>query len=69
MWNDATVAAGLLFDPKRSKVDDKLGIAAKPVETWDKGGSWLWAWSLGIPLSSENADEARKFIEWTTLRE
>ncbi len=69
MWNDATVAAGLLFDPKRSKVADKLGIAANPVETWDKGGSWLWAWSLGIPSSSKNADEARKFIEWATSKE
>lgn len=69
MWNDATVAAGLLFDPKRSKVADKLGIAANPVETWDKGGAWLWAWSLGIPSSSKNADEARKFIEWATSKD
>lgn len=69
MWNDATVAAGLLFDPKRSKVADKLAIAPNPVETWDKGGSWLWAWSLGIPSSSKNADEAQKFIEWATSKE
>ena len=69
MWNDATVAAGLLFDPKRSKVADKLGIAANPIETWDKGGAWLWAWSLGIPSSSKNADEARKFIEWATSKD
>lgn len=69
MWNDATVAAGLLFDPKRSKVADKLGIAANPIETWDKGGAWLWAWSLGIPSSSKNAEEARKFIEWATSKD
>jgi len=69
MWNDATVAAGLLFDPKRSKVSDKLGFAQNPVETWNKGGSWLWAWSLGIPASSKNGDEARKFIEWATSKE
>lgn len=69
MWNDATVAAGLLFDPKRSKVADKLGFAQNPVETWSKGGSWLWAWSLGIPSSSKNGDEARKFIEWATSKD
>ena len=69
MWNDATVAAGLLFDPKRSKVADKLGFAQNPVETWDKGGAWLWAWSLGVPVSSQKADEAKKFIEWATSKE
>ena len=69
MWNDATVAAGLLFDPKRSKVADKLGFAQNPVETWDKGGAWLWAWALGIPSSSQHADEAKKFIEWATSKE
>ncbi|NEK54946.1 extracellular solute-binding protein, partial [Rhizobium leguminosarum] len=68
MWNDATVAAGLLFDPKRSKVSDKLGFAQMPIETWDKGGAWLWAWSLGIPSSSQHADEAQKFIEWATSK-
>jgi sorbitol/mannitol transport system substrate-binding protein len=69
MWSDATVAAGLLFDPNRSKVADKLGIAPMPIETWDKGGAWLWAWSLGIPSSSQHADEAKKFIEWATSKE
>jgi sorbitol/mannitol transport system substrate-binding protein len=69
IWNDATVAAGLLFDPKRSKVADKLGFAQNPVETWDKGGAWLWAWALGVPSSSKHADEAKKFIEWATSKE
>lgn len=69
MWNDATVAAGVLFDPKRSQVADKLGLAQNPVETWNKGGAWLWAWALGIPSSSQHADEAKKFIEWATSKE
>lgn len=68
MWNDATVAAGFLFDTKRSKVADKIGFAQNPVEAWNKGGSWLWAWSLGIPSSSKQADEAKKFIEWATSK-
>lgn len=69
IWNDATVAAGLLFDPNRSKVSDKLAFAQNPVETWNKGGAWLWAWSLGIPSSSQHAEEARKFIEWATSKD
>ncbi len=68
MWNDATVAAGVLFDPKRSKVADKIGFAQNPIEKWNKGGSWLWAWSLGIPASSKQPDEAKKFIEWATSK-
>ena len=69
MWNDATVAAGVLFDPKRSKVADKIGFAQNPIEKWNKGGSWLWAWSLGIPTSSKQAGEAKKFIEWATSKD
>jgi ABC-type glycerol-3-phosphate transport system substrate-binding protein len=69
MWNDATVAAGLLYDTKRSKVADKLGFAPNPIQSWDKGGSWLWAWALGIPSSTKHADEAEKFIEWATSKE
>ena len=69
MWNDATVAAGVLFDPKRSKVADKIGFAQNPIEKWNKGGSWLWAWSLGIPTSSKQPDEAKKFIEWATSKD
>ena len=69
IWNDATVAAGVLFDPKRSKVADKIGFAQNPIEKWNKGGSWLWAWSLGIPASSKQASEAKKFIEWATSKD
>jgi len=68
MWNDATVAAGFLFDPKRSKVSDKIGFAQNPIEKWNKGGSWLWAWSLGIPSSSKQPEAAKKFIEWATSK-
>ncbi|MCB1497325.1 MAG: sugar ABC transporter substrate-binding protein [Bauldia sp.] len=68
MWNDATVAAGFLFDPKRSKVADKLGLAQMPIEKWNKGGAWLWAWALGVPSSSQQVDEAKAFIEWATSK-
>lgn len=69
MWNDATVAAGVIYDPKRSQVADKIAFAQNPVEKWDKGGAWLWAWSLGIPSSSKNVEAAKDFIEWATSKE
>lgn len=69
MWNDATVAAGFIFDPNRSQVSDKIGFAQNPIEKWDQGGAWLWAWSLGIPSSSKNAEAAKDFIEWATSKE
>lgn len=69
MWIDASVAAGFLFDTKRSQIADKVGFAQAPVESWNKGNGWLWAWALGIPSSSKHSDEARKFIEWATSKD
>lgn len=69
MWIDATVAAGLLFDPKRSQVSDKVAFAQAPVEKWNKGNGWLWAWALGIPTSSTHVKEAKQFIEWATSKD
>src|SRR5690606_4670206 len=33
-----------------------------------KRGNWLWAWSLAIPASSQNADAAEQFIGWATSK-
>lgn len=69
MWIDASVAAGFLYDPKRSKVSDKVGFAQAPIESWNKGNGWLWAWALGIPASTTHAEDAKKFIEWATSKD
>ncbi len=69
MWVDATVAAGILYDPKRSMVSDKVGFAEAPIETWNKGNGWLWAWALAIPTSSTHVKEADQFIEWATSKD
>jgi ABC-type glycerol-3-phosphate transport system substrate-binding protein len=69
MWVDATVAAGMLYDPKRSQIADKVGFANAPIESWNKGNSWLWAWSLAVPASSTHSAEAEKFIEWATSKD
>jgi len=68
IWVDATVAAGLLFNPKNSKVAGNLGFAASPGEAGKTGTSWLWTWALAIPQTSERKVAARRFIEWATSK-
>lgn len=69
MWVDATVAAGLLSNPKESQVADKLGFARAPIEEYANGSNWLWAWALAIPKTSKSPVEAQKFIAWATSKE
>ena len=69
MWVDATVAAGLLFNPKESQVADKVGFAKAPTGPASASGSqWLWSWSLAIPQSSDAKDAATAFIAWATSK-
>ena len=69
IWIDATVAAGMLFDAKRSKVSETLGFVQAPVSNSGKGSSWLWSWALAIPNSSTHKKEAMQFIAWATSKE
>jgi sorbitol/mannitol transport system substrate-binding protein len=69
MWVDATVAAGLLFDPQQSQVADRLGFAQAPVDKHPKGSNWLWSWALAIPTSSDAIDDATTFIAWATSKD
>lgn len=68
MWIDATVAAGMLFNPNQSKVYDKLGFAPAPIAVTPKGSHWLWTWALAIPKSSKHQVEAMQFITWATSK-
>jgi sorbitol/mannitol transport system substrate-binding protein len=69
IWVDATVAAGMLFDPERSKVVGKVGFAQAPTARTDKGSHWLWSWALAIPASSDGQDAALEFIAWATSKD
>ena len=69
MWIDATVAAGLLYDPKQSQVSDRVGFAPMPTGDFTGGPTWLWSWNLGIPVSSKQKEAARAFVTWATSRE
>jgi sorbitol/mannitol transport system substrate-binding protein len=68
MWIDATVAAGLVFNPAESQVADKVGFAQAPIAKTPKGNHWLWSWALAIPTSSDAKESAEKFIIWATSK-
>jgi sorbitol/mannitol transport system substrate-binding protein len=69
MWIDATVAASFVTNPADSTVADKVGFAQAPDTGLGKRGNWLWAWSLAIPASSQNAEAAEQFINWATSKD
>ncbi len=69
MWVDATVAAGLISNPKESNVYDKVGFARAPIENYPNGSNWLWAWALAIPKTSKSPEAAERFIAWATSKE
>jgi len=69
MWVDATVAAGLLSNPKESQVYDKVGFARAPIERYPNGSNWLWAWALAVPKTSKSPEAAQRFVAWATSKE
>jgi len=69
MWVDATIAASFITDPKQSKVADKVAFAQAPQQATAKGANWLWAWALGIPVSTKNTAAAQKFVNWATSKQ
>ena len=69
MWIDATVAGGMLFDPKQSSVSDKVGFAPMPTGSFANAPSWLWSWNLAVPASSKQQDAAKEFITWATSKD
>jgi sorbitol/mannitol transport system substrate-binding protein len=69
MWDDATIAASFVSDPKQSKVAADVEFAQAPTAVTPKGANWLWAWALAVPASSTKADAAQKFIKWSTSKD
>jgi sorbitol/mannitol transport system substrate-binding protein len=68
MWYDATSAAGVIEDPKESRVAGRNGYVAAPVVK-TKNSGWLYTWSLGMPKTSEHKDAAWAFMSWMTSKE
>ena len=69
MWIDATVAGGILENPKQSQVVGKVGYAQAPIAVTASGSHWLWSWAFAIPTKAKNPDGAKKFAEWATSKE
>ena len=69
MWIDATVAGGLLENPKQSQVAGKMGYAPAPIEATPNGSHWLWSWAMGIPVKAKQPEAAQKFSEWATSKD
>lgn len=67
-WIDASVAAGMLYDAKRSKVAESLGYVRAPSAGQARDGSWLWSWALAVPSSSRQSAAAQQFITWATSK-
>ncbi len=61
MWIDATIAASFL-------TVDGVAYAQSPNAGNAVGANWLWAWAMAVPAGSPNAEEAKKFIEWSTSK-
>ena len=62
MWIDATIAASFL------EVDG-VAYAQSPNAGNPVGANWLWAWAMAVPAGTEQADEAKAFIEWATSKD
>jgi sorbitol/mannitol transport system substrate-binding protein len=69
MWIDATVAGGILENPKQSQVVGKVGYALAPTAVTPKGSHWLWSWAFAVPQKAKNGEGAKKFAEWATSKE
>lgn len=69
MWIDATVAAGLLSNPKESQVYNTIGFTRAPVAEYPNGSNWLWAWALAVPKTSKSPEAAQRFVAWATSKE
>jgi sorbitol/mannitol transport system substrate-binding protein len=69
IWVDASVAGSSVMDRTQSSVVGNVGFAASPKQVTAKGSSWLWAWSLAIPASSQHKDAALSFATWATSKQ
>jgi sorbitol/mannitol transport system substrate-binding protein len=69
MWIDATVAGGMLENPKESQVAGKMGYAQSPIDVTPNGSHWLWSWAFSIPKAAKQAEAAEKFAVWATSKD
>jgi multiple sugar transport system substrate-binding protein len=67
MYIDVVSMIPYMEDPAKSKVAGKLGYAVIPKGIDHSSG--LFTWSISIPASAKNKEEANTFINWLTSPE
>ena len=67
IWVDST-AAGQFVTHADAAVAGRVGFALAPDKGLGKSASWLWAWALAIPESSDHQTAAKKFVAWATSK-
>lgn len=67
MYIDVVSMIPYMEDPSKSKVAGKLGYAVIPKGIDHSSG--LFTWSISIPASAKNKEEANTFINWLTSPE
>lgn len=68
MWYDSTAMVSSIEDPNSSTVAGNIGYAPAPVKETESAG-WLYTWSLAIPATSKNPEDAWKFMSWMTNKD
>lgn len=68
MWYDSTAMVSSIEDPNSSTVAGDIGYAPAPVMETESAG-WLYTWSLAIPATSENPEDAWEFMSWMTNKD
>src|ERR1700736_3865258 len=66
MWIDATVAGGILENPKQSQVVGKVGYALAPIAGTSNGSHLLLSLAFAIPTKAKNPEGAKTFAEGAT---
>ncbi len=67
LYLDASVFAGIVKDPKKSKVYDKVGFALHP--TAKTNLSETGGFGLAIPKNAQNPEAAFLFMQYLTMKE
>ena len=63
---DTAAWLGVLSNPEKSTVVDKVGFAHVPTVPGQKAKANLWSWNMAISSLSKKKDPAWLFIQWVT---
>ncbi len=68
MIADADFFAANYEDPRKSKVNGKVGYALIPAGPGGKSYAGLWTWALGISKATKSKEAAWLFVQWATAQ-